>query len=143
LLGGKLTFMLASMRALIGWRDLKIRAAFDGGPLEDFSVTTFAIANGRYFGGGMMVAPDARIDDGLFHVTIWSGFSLADFVLKSGGMYDGSHIRFKGTTTRTARTVRLEAQQRTEAVGIEVDGERIGRLPATFTVLPGALQLVS
>jgi len=141
-LGGKLTFMMASLRALVGWRDLAVRASFDGGALEDLSVTTLAIANGRYFGGGMMVAPDAKMDDGLFHVTIWSGLQLKHFILYSGAMYDGSHLRLKSTTTRTARTVRLEPGG-SEPVGIEADGERLGRLPATFTILPGALQLVS
>jgi len=141
-LGGKLTFAISSLRALVGWRDLAVRASFDGEPAQDLSVTTLAVANGRYFGGGMMVAPEAKIDDGLFHITIWSGFTLADFLLKSGAMYDGSHTRFKGTKTRTARTVRLEPGSG-EPVSIEVDGERIGRLPATFTVLPGALQVVS
>lgn len=140
-LGGKLTFMLASLRALSGWRDLRVRASFDGSPEEDLSVTTLAVANGRYFGGGMLVAPEARLDDGLFHVTIWSGFTLTDFVLKSGSMYDGSHLRLQGTRTRTARTVRLEPAGAAE-VGIEVDGERLGRLPAAFTVLPGALGMV-
>jgi len=140
-LGGKLTFMLASLRALIGWRDLPVRAFFDGGPAEELSVTTLAVANGRYFGGGMMIAPEAKIDDGLFHVTIWSGYTLVDFVLKSGSMYDGSHTRNSGTRTLTARTVRLEPGGK-EPVGVEVDGERIGRLPATFTILPGALKLV-
>ena len=140
-LGGKLTFKLASMRALLGWRDLAIRAFFDGGPAEELSITTFAIANGRYFGGGMMVAPDARLDDGLFHVTIWSNFTLADFILKSGAMYDGSHTKLEGTSTRSARTIRLEPVS-AAPVGIEVDGERIGQLPATFSVLPGALRLV-
>src|SRR2546422_889442 len=81
-LGGKATFMLASMRALVGWKDLPVRASFDGGPMEDLKVTTLAIANGRYFGGGMMVAPEARLEDGLFHITIWSGYSLSDFILK-------------------------------------------------------------
>ena len=140
ILGGKLTFMLASVRALVGWKDLKIRASLDGGPFEDLSVTTYAIANGRYFGGGMMVAPEARLSDGLFHVTIWTGFTLSDFAFKSGTMYDGSHTKLKNTRTATARTVRLESD---DPVAIEVDGERIGRLPATFTVLPGALQIVS
>jgi YegS/Rv2252/BmrU family lipid kinase len=140
-LGGKLTFMLASLRALAGWRDLDLRVSFDGGPAEDLSVTTLAIANGKYFGGGMMVAPEARLDDGRFHVTIWSGYGLADFVLKSGSMYDGSHVNLKGTRTRTARTVRVEGPD-SAAMGVEVDGERIGRLPATFTILPEALQLV-
>jgi diacylglycerol kinase family enzyme len=56
-------------------------------------------------------------------------------------MYDGSHVNLKGTRTRTARTVRVDPAG-SEPVDIEVDGERLGRLPATFTILPGALQLV-
>jgi YegS/Rv2252/BmrU family lipid kinase len=141
ILGGKISFALASLRALIGWKDVALRASFDGGPLEELSVTTLAIANGRYFGGGMMVAPEAKLEDGLFHVTIWSGYTLADFVFKSGAMYDGTHTRLKGTRTLSARTVRLDPGG-SERVGLEVDGEGIGRLPATFTLLPGALQLV-
>jgi YegS/Rv2252/BmrU family lipid kinase len=140
-LGGKTTFVLASLRALAGWRDLRIRASFDGAPPEDLSVTALAVANGKYFGGGMMVAPEARLDDGLFHVTIWSGYGLSDFVFRSRSMYDGTHVKLKGTRTRTARTVRVEPAG-AEAVGIEADGERLGRLPATFTLLPGALRLV-
>ena len=140
-LGGKLSFKLASLRALAGWRDLRLRASFDGGAAEELSVTTLAIANGKYFGGGMMVAPEARLDDGQFHVTIWSGYGLSDFLLKSGSMYDGSHVKLKGTRTRTARSVAVEAAGPGTA-GVEVDGERIGRLPATFTVEPGALLLI-
>jgi YegS/Rv2252/BmrU family lipid kinase len=140
-LGGKVTFLLASLRALAGWHDQRVRASFDGGPEEDLSVTSLAIANGKYFGGGMMVAPEARLDDGQFHVTIWSGYGLSDFVFKGGSMYDGSHVNLKGTRTRTARTVRVDPAG-SDPVDIEVDGERLGRLPATFTILPGALQLV-
>ena len=140
-LGGKATFMIASLRALAGWRDLRIRASFDGAPVEDLSVTALAIANGKYFGGGMMVAPEARLDDGQFHVTIWSGYGLSDFVFKSGSMYDGSHVNLKGTHTRTARTVHIDPAG-PEPVEVEVDGERLGRLPASFTLLPGALRLV-
>jgi YegS/Rv2252/BmrU family lipid kinase len=140
-LGGKVTFMFASLRALAGWRDLRVRASFDGGPAEELSVTTLVVANGKYFGGGMMVAPKARLDDGQFDVTIWSGYGLADFLLKSSSMYDGSHVNLKGTQTRTARAVHVELAGGRPA-GIEVDGERLGRLPATFTLLPGSLRLV-
>ena len=140
-LGGRVTFVLASLRALAGWHDQRVRASFDGGPAEDLSVTAMAIANGKYFGGGMMVAPEALLDDGQFHVTIWSGYGLTDFVFKSGSMYDGSHVNLKGTRTRTARTVRVDPAG-SDPVDIEVDGERVGRLPATFTILPGVLQLV-
>ena len=140
-LGGKTTFKIASLRALAGWHDLHVRALFDEEPPQDLWITALAVANGKYFGGGMMVAPEARLDDGLFHVTIWSGFGLSDFILKSGSMYDGSHVNLKGTRTRTARTVRLEPLG-PGPMEVEADGERLGRLPATFTLLPGALQLV-
>src|SRR5205085_9854142 len=112
--------MLASLRALTGWRDLRVRASFDDGPAEELAITALAVANGKYFGGGMMVAPEARLDDGVFHVTIWSGYGLSDFVLKSGSMYDGSHVNLEGTRTRTARTVRLEPLG-PGAVEVEVD----------------------
>jgi YegS/Rv2252/BmrU family lipid kinase len=140
-LGGKVSFMLASLRALAGWRDLRVRASFDGAAPEELSITSLAIANGRYFGGGMMVAPEANLADGIFHVTIWSGYGLSDFVFKSGSMYDGSHVNLKGTRTRTAREVHVTTAD-TSGAGVEVDGERIGTLPATFSVVPAALHLV-
>jgi len=144
LLGGKLTFALASLRALAGWRDVPVRWSLDGGPFQEGSVTTFAVANGRCFGGGMVVAPGALLDDGVFHVTIWSGYSLSDFVLRSAAMYDGSHVKLKGTRTATARSVRLEPLPGARGpLDIEADGELIGRLPATFTVVPGVVRLVS
>jgi YegS/Rv2252/BmrU family lipid kinase len=139
-LGGKITFMLASLRALAGWKDLTVKVSFDGLPAEELQVTTIAIANGRYFGGGMMVAPEASLDDGLFHVTIWTGFGLSDFVLKSGTMYDGTHVKLKGTRTLTARSVRIESAD--AAAAVECDGEPLGRPPATFTLVPSGLQLV-
>jgi YegS/Rv2252/BmrU family lipid kinase len=143
-LGGKLTFALASLRALAGWSDVPVRWSFDGGAAEEGAVTTFAIANGRCFGGGMIVAPEAKLDDGLFHITIWRGYGLSDFVLRGASMYDGSHVRLKGTRTATARSVHLDpGAQARGPVNVEADGELIGRLPATFTVVAGALRLVS
>ncbi|HWE25945.1 MAG TPA: diacylglycerol kinase family protein [Myxococcales bacterium] len=144
LLGGKLTFAIASLRGMVGWSDVSLRWSLDGGPMQEGLVTTFAVANGRCFGGGMLVAPGAKLDDGLFHVTIWSGYTLADFVVRSGSMYDGSHVNLKGTRVASARSVRLLPGAKVNGpIGVEADGEVIGRLPATFTVLPGALRLVS
>jgi diacylglycerol kinase family enzyme len=58
-------------------------------------------------------------------------------------MYDGSHVKFSGTRTFVARTVRLEPGGKSRGhIGIEVDGEPIGRLPATFSMVPGAIDLV-
>jgi YegS/Rv2252/BmrU family lipid kinase len=145
-LGGHLTFTIASLRALFGWTDLPMKVLIDGGPPEERHVTTFSIANGRYFGGGMMVAPEAKLDDGLFHVTIWTGFGFVDFARYGGQLRDGTHVKLKGTRTSSGKTVRLEPggePGQGKIAGVELDGELVGRLPATFTVLPGAIELLS
>jgi len=138
LLGGKVSFFLASVRTLAGWRDQTVRIRVDGGAEETLAITTLAIANGRYFGGGMKVAPEADPSDGWFDVTIWSGYHLSDFALKSASVYDGRHVRWAGT--RTLRCRSLEAAS-DEEVLLDVDGEQPGRLPASFEILPGALRL--
>jgi YegS/Rv2252/BmrU family lipid kinase len=139
-LGGKLSFKIAAVRSLLGWRDRRVRWRADGGPWVEASVTALSVCNARFFGGGMMVAPAALVDDGLLDVTIWSGFGMLDFVLQQPKIYDGRHVQLSKTRTLRARTVEVEPLER-EPVILEVDGEQPGRLPARFTVLPGALTL--
>jgi YegS/Rv2252/BmrU family lipid kinase len=138
-LGGKATFMLASAKALMGWRDQPVRWRIDGGPWREDRVTSLSVCNGRFFGGGMMVAPGARLDDGLFDVTLWKGLSLKDFALKKGMLYDGTHLRLPNTTTFRGRVVEAEPLGG-EPVLLDVDGEQPGMLPARFTILAGALR---
>jgi len=138
-LGGKASFTLGALRGLLAYSDRRCRVRFDDGPWEEHDVTCLAAANGRFFGGGMMVAPDAKLDDGLLDVTLWSGFGLADFVRHRAKIYDGRHTRLKGTTVRRARKV--EAVCVDECL-LDVDGEAPGRLPATIDLLPGALSIV-
>jgi len=137
-LGGRLSFAIGSARALAGYRDQRIRLRLDGGEARELSITALAIANGQYFGGGMRVAPAAEMDDGLFDVTIWKGFTLADFILKSSSLYSGRHLELPGVESHRATRVEAESQ---ETVLIDLDGERPGRLPAAWQVLPGALWL--
>lgn len=137
---GKLAFMLASARALIGWSDQRVRWRADEGPWTEDAITALSVCNGRYFGGGMQVAPDARIDDGLFDVVRWSGFGLGDFVTKRRMLYDGTHVKLPNTRVLRART--LEAEPVGDApVLLDVDGEQPGRLPARIWILPRALRV--
>ncbi len=138
-LGGRGTFMVASARALLDWRDQAVRWRVDGGPWREDRITAVSVCNGRFFGGGMMVAPAALMDDGLFDVTVWQGFHLRDFVLKRSMLYDGQHVRLPNT--RTLRAAVLEAEPLDPApVLLDVDGEQPGMLPARFVILPGALR---
>jgi YegS/Rv2252/BmrU family lipid kinase len=141
MLGGALSFQLASLRALLKYEDAKVKLSLDGGPAEELAVTCVAAANGRFFGGGMMVAPEAKIDDGIFHVTIWQGFGLWDFITKKGQIYNGTHVKLPGTRIATCKRMDAEASSSGAEVLIDVDGEQPGRLPASFTLLPGAIQV--
>jgi diacylglycerol kinase (ATP) len=137
---GKLSFMLAAARALVTWRDQPVRWRLDGGPWHEERLTALSVCNGRFFGGGMKVAPDARMDDGLFDVVLWEGLGIADFVVKRPMLYDGTHLRLPNTRVARARTVEAEALEGAK-VELDVDGENPGTLPARFSVLPGALRL--
>ncbi len=137
-LSGRLAFTLATLRALAVYRDKMVTLEFDGLPPRSLAVTNCAFANGRYFGGGMQVAPAAQLDDGELDVTIWSGFRLMDFIAKRYTLYDGSHVQEPGAEVlRTRHTVATGPS----TVLLEIDGEAVGRLPAELSVLPGALKL--
>jgi YegS/Rv2252/BmrU family lipid kinase len=137
---GKLSFMLATARALLGWRDQPLRWRVDDGAWHEERLTALSVCNGRYFGGGMKVAPDARMDDGLFDVVIWKGLGIGDFVVKRPMLYDGTHLRLENTRVVRAKVVEVEPMDGAD-VNLDVDGENPGTLPARFTLLPGALRI--
>ena len=139
-LGGLLSFKLASARALLGWQDQRIRWRVDGGPWTEQAITALAVCNGRWFGGGMMVAPEARSDDGRLDVTVWSGFGLVDFIRQQPKLYDGRHVQLPNTRVLRAGSVELEPVGEAPVL-LELDGELPGRLPARISVRPGALRL--
>jgi diacylglycerol kinase (ATP) len=139
-LGGALASKLSTVRALLGWDNPRIRWRADGGPWTETPITALSVCNGRYFGGGVMVAPGALVDDGLLDVTVWSGFGLLDFAVHQPKIYDGRHVELPKTRTLRARAVELEPLGEAPVL-LEADGELPGRLPARFTVLPGALTL--
>jgi diacylglycerol kinase family enzyme len=135
---GARSFMLASAWTLLRYRDQTVTLSLDGGTPQQISVTNLAVCNGGFFGGGMWAAPGARMDDGRFDVTIWSGFGLRDLILKRRSIYDGTHVHDPGTRLRRAKTLVATSD---ELVLLEIDGESAGRLPVTIENLPGALRL--
>jgi YegS/Rv2252/BmrU family lipid kinase len=138
--GGKLTYTLASAKALLGYRDQPVRWRVDGGEWAEERITALAVCNGRYFGAGMMVAPTARMDDGQLDVTVWKGLGFADFLTKRRMLYDGTHVKLPNTRCLRARVVEAEPMEGAEVL-LDVDGEQPGRLPARWTLLPGALRV--
>ncbi|HJZ86015.1 MAG TPA: diacylglycerol kinase family protein [Polyangia bacterium] len=141
LLGGRLSFMLATLQAQARFQNQRVRMRLDDGPRVERVIHNVAVANGRFFGGGMMIAPEAKLDDGRFDVVELGDFSRLE--LLTGGMkvYRGTHLGLPKVTLARAQLVEAEPGQASERVLLDVDGEQPGRLPARFRLLPGVLRL--
>src|SRR5262249_23709174 len=139
---GRLSFAVATARATWRYKNQRVQMMFDGKDRVETTINTVAIANGRYFGGAMQVAPHAEIDDGMFDVIAIGDITFGE-VLKSGRrLYQGTHLAMDKVTSRRARVVNVEPVDRSSVVELDVDGEAPGRLPARFEILPAALWVV-
>ncbi|MBS0472533.1 MAG: diacylglycerol kinase family lipid kinase [Proteobacteria bacterium] len=143
LFGGSFAFAFHSAVAMLRYRPTPLRIKVDDALDEIANVGTLAVANGRFFGGGMMIAPGAVVDDGLFEVVIMGGAPKGQSVAKMKLIYTGEHVN--EPNVRVLRGQRIVAAPVAETGGrmvyIEADGEVAGVLPATFEILPKALNL--
>jgi diacylglycerol kinase (ATP) len=143
LFGGSFAFAFHSLMGMIGYKNSTVRIRVDGEFDEIATISTVAVANGVYFGGGMRVAPNAEADDGLFDIIIMGGTSKSRAAADMKLIYTGEHLNNPAVTAlRGAKLVAVPvAETGGRPVLIEVDGESAGRLPATFEIYPRALNL--
>lgn len=137
---GELTFALATAVSLLSWRNQPMRVVIDG-VRHEVTAQQVVVANGRYYGGGLCVAPRAVPDDGLFDVIVAGDLGLLENVRLLRPLRRGTHLD-RGDPKllhRTARRVEVDAPPR---VRLDVDGEQPGAPPAVFEIVPAALDLV-
>ncbi len=139
-LGGTTAFAVATVLALLRHRNARVALRVDGALALDAYVALGAAANGRQFGGGMQIAPDARLDDGRLDVVWVANTSALQLIPKLPKLYRGTHLADPVVGTRRGR--RIEADAAPGAVLLELDGEPIGSLPAQIEVVPDALSVV-
>ncbi|HNT87653.1 MAG TPA: glycerol-3-phosphate dehydrogenase C-terminal domain-containing protein, partial [Candidatus Hydrogenedentes bacterium] len=140
-LGGKFAFQWGMFKALFTYRRQHVRLRVDEAFDQIVNTTTVAVANGKYFGGGMKVAPNAQPDDGLFDVIIIADVGPIELLLKSRSVYKGKHLRYNKVTALRGRKITALPIRGAGPVLLDVDGEAPGRLPATFEILPKAICL--
>jgi diacylglycerol kinase (ATP) len=141
---GRLSFLWATARATLGYKNQRVQLVFDGNTAErvEATINTVAVANGRFFGGAMMVAPDAEVDDGMFDVVAMGDLGFGDLLVSGRRIYKGTHLTMDKVSTRRAKVVEAEPIDPNAVVELDVDGESPGRLPARFEIVPGALWMV-
>ena len=141
---GRMSFAWATARAAWSYKNQRVQLIFDGDIASrvEATINTVAVANGKYFGGAMKVAPHAEIDDGHFDVIAMGDFGFGDLVTSGRRLYKGTHLAMDKVTSRRARVVDAEPIDPSAVVELDVDGEPLGRLPARFTMLAGAVKMV-
>ncbi|MBI5511484.1 MAG: diacylglycerol kinase family lipid kinase [Deltaproteobacteria bacterium] len=137
--GGKASFYLGTLKGLLQYDNQRVRLAVDG-QAEELLVNTVAVANGRFFGGSMMIAPGALVDDGQLDVVVLGDIGLSTFLRYSGKIYKGEHLTLPGVKVSRGRVVEATPLG-SEPVLIDLDGEQPGRLPVRYEILPKAIRL--
>lgn len=139
-IGGGAAFAIGTVRAMATYHNAAVSIRVDGKPWYEGRVVVVAIANGRYFGGGMQVAPRADPTDGALDVVVLGDLSFLESARVGRRLYSGEHLGAPGV--HWTRGTRVEAAGLGgEPVYIDTDGETPGRLPLTATILPGALRM--
>ncbi len=136
---GQAVYLYAALRALWEWKPARFTLTFDEGG-EEFTGYSVAAANSRAYGGGMFIAPDALLDDGLLDV-VWTGkIGKLRFLSNLPKVFKGTHVDEPEVGTRRTTSVHIEADR---AFAIYADGDHLADLPATVRVLPKALRVIA
>jgi diacylglycerol kinase (ATP) len=136
-LGGTPAFLWATVATFAGWKNVPFKVTIDGDERELVANNTI-VANGRYFGGGMRIAAEAKPDDGLLDAIVFGDVGRLDLALNMHRLYRGTILRHAKASHRLARIVSVEPAR---PLPNEIDGEQTGVTPVRFEVLPAALRL--
>ena len=138
---GRAAFATSMLRTAIKSPTTRVVIQLDEHHKKRLTVTNLCVANARYFGGGMKIAPNALLDDGRFDVVSVGDLGALKILQHSPRLYFGAHLGLPEVGHALARRVVVRPADKGNEILLDVDGELPGRLPATFQVLPNALRV--
>jgi YegS/Rv2252/BmrU family lipid kinase len=136
---GNLVYTYGAIRALAGWHPTTFTIRLDDGPTQKVTGYTVAAANSKFYGGGMMMAPDATLEDGLLDVVIISDMPKLRFIGLLPTVFKGNHVKHAGVAVLRCAKVEISTSR---PFTMYADGDPIAELPATVSVLPGAIRAI-
>ena len=120
-------YLFSALKALIGYKNVDVRLSADGEEIYVGPLKCLVMANGKYFGDGMGIAPDAVLDDGLLQYVIIGDISRLMAAIKLQQTYKCTRIKHRHAHYGSARELRLEVSS---ALALEADGELMAKMPA-------------
>jgi YegS/Rv2252/BmrU family lipid kinase len=139
--GSKLSYAAATVQTTLAASPTEVVVQIDEQPERRQRVAEFCVANARYYGGAMKIAPDAKLDDGYFDVVTIGDASAFRILANAPRLYFGAHLRMSEVTHALAKQVIARPATKNNTVRVELDGEVLGRLPSTFQIVPRALRV--
>jgi YegS/Rv2252/BmrU family lipid kinase len=136
---GQLVYVYATLRAVRAWRPARWEVVIDGAP-RSFTGYSVAVANSGVFGGGMFLAPEAKLDDGLLDVVMIGDIPKRKYLGSLPKVFTGAHVHEPGIEICQAEEVAFHADR---PFNVQADGDPIADLPATVRVQPGALNVIA
>jgi YegS/Rv2252/BmrU family lipid kinase len=138
---GRASFALSTLQEVVGLETTNVRVKIDDGEETPLTTVNFCVANARYFGGGMMMAPEAKLSDGFLDIINIGDIKTAKIILNMYSLYKGTHLSLPEVKDTLAKRVEARTFNEKDQIHIEVDGELLGKLPASYEVVPNALKL--
>jgi YegS/Rv2252/BmrU family lipid kinase len=134
---GNLVYSYAALQALAHWRQAAFTITIDDGRPRTITGYTIAVANSSSYGGGMRLAPAARLDDGLLEIVVIAEMTKLRFLRLLPTVFWGGHVNHAGVEILQGRRVEIAASRPLE---VYADGDPIAYLPACVRALPGAVR---
>lgn len=137
---GKAKFALSTLEGLVDLKSRLLSVRFDDKEPVTVPSVNMCVCNSRYFGGGMHIAPNAKINDGLFEVINIGDVKAAKVVANLPRLYRGTHTKMSEVGSTQAKRIEVSLVNG-EQLLLETDGEVSGQLPAVYEIVPDALRI--
>jgi YegS/Rv2252/BmrU family lipid kinase len=136
---GTFVYTYGVLRAILSWKEAAWDVVIDGEP-HAFPGFSVAVCNSGVFGGGMFLAPDASLEDGLLDIVLIARQSKRAYLRGLPRVFKGTHFQDPAVSLVQAREVTFSADRPFTAYA---DGDPIAELPTTVRALPKALRVVA
>ena len=137
-LPGKSSYMVSTMKAGISFKASQVSVVADGIHYEG-DMLLIAVGNGKYFGGGMNICPDAILNDGLFDVCLVNGVKKTKFIKEMPKVYSGKLSDLKEVIYLKCKEISIHVTGR--QYYINADGNLLGQTPASLKIVENAVKI--
>jgi YegS/Rv2252/BmrU family lipid kinase len=138
---GKTKFALSTLEEILEKEFKTVAVKIDKREEKTLNTINFCVCNARFFGGGMKIAPQAKLNDGYFNLVNIGDLNTGKILLNGYKLYNGTHMDLSEVKSKLVKRIEIRPQNENEVINIETDGELPGKLPATFEIIPKALKI--